>query len=52
MYNLNIARAIKKMSVNEMRDLMTVCYYHVMYEIQNESTLYSFSEYQGNSCSK
>ena len=30
----------------------TVCYYHVMYEFQSESTLYSLPECQGTPCSK
>ena len=31
---------------------LTVCYYHVMYEFQSESTLYILPEYQGTPCSK
>ena len=31
---------------------LTVCYYHVMYEFQSESTFYSLSEYQGTPCLK
>ena len=31
---------------------LTVCYYHVTYEFQSESTLYSLPDYQGTSCSK
>ena len=30
----------------------TVCYYHVTYEFQSESTLYSLPECQGTPCSK
>ena len=32
--------------------LLTVCYYHVMYEFQSESTFYSLHECQGSPCSK
>ena len=31
---------------------MAVCYYHVTYEVQSESTLYSLPECQGALCSK
>ena len=31
---------------------LTVCYYHVMYEFQGESTLYNLPECQGTPCSK
>ena len=31
---------------------MTVCYYHVTYEFQSESTLYSLPECQGTNYSK
>ena len=31
---------------------VTVCYYHVTYEVQSESTLYSLPECQGTPCSK
>ena len=31
--------------------LHTVCYYHVTYEFQSESTLYSLPECQGTPCS-
>ena len=31
---------------------ITACYYHVTYEFQNESTLYSLLECQGTPCSK
>ena len=32
--------------------LLTVCYYHVTYEFQSESTFYSLRECQGSPCSK
>ena len=32
--------------------LAAVCYYHVTYEFQSESTLYSLPECQGTPCSK
>ena len=35
-----------------MKNLLTVCYYHVTYEFQSESTLYSLPECQGTPCSK
>ena len=31
---------------------LTVCYYHVTYEFQSESTFYSLPECQGTPCSK
>ena len=31
---------------------LTVCYYHVTYEVQSESTHYSSPECQGAPCSK
>ena len=31
---------------------LTVCYYHVTYEFQSESSLYSLPECQGTPCSK
>ena len=31
---------------------MSVCYYHVTYEFQSESTVYSLPEYQKTPCSK
>ena len=31
---------------------LTVCYYHITYEFQSESTLYSLPECQGTPCSK
>ena len=31
---------------------LTVCYYHVTYEFQSESTLYNLTECQGTPCSK
>ena len=31
---------------------VTVCYYHVTYKVQSESTLYSLPKYQGTPCSK
>ena len=31
---------------------LTICYYHVTYEFQSESTLYSLPECQGTPCSK
>ena len=34
------------------RFLQSVCYYHVTYEFQSESTLYSVPECQGIPCSK
>ena len=30
--------------------VMTVCYYHVTYEFQSESTLYNLPECQGTPC--
>ena len=35
-----------------MKNLLTVCYYHVTYEFQSDSTLYSLPECQGTPCSK
>ena len=32
--------------------VLTVCYYHVTYEFQSESTLYSLPECEGTPCSK
>ena len=32
--------------------MLTVCYYHVTYEFQSESTLLSLPECQGTPCSK
>ena len=31
---------------------MTVCYYHVIYKFQSESTFYSLPKCQGNPCLK
>ena len=31
----------------EYYEILTVCYYHVMYELQSESTLFSLPECQG-----
>ena len=31
---------------------LSVCYYHITYEFQSESTLYSLPECQGTTCSK
>ena len=31
---------------------LTVCYHHITYEIQNDSTLFSLPECQGTPCSK
>ena len=32
--------------------ILTVCYYHVTYEFQNESKLYTLHEFQGTPCLK
>ena len=31
---------------------MTLCYYHIKYEFQSESAVYSLPKCQGTSCSK
>ena len=35
---------------NKEKSIVTVCYYHVTYEFQSESTLYSLPECQGTPC--
>ena len=42
-----MARSCGKMDI-----MLTVCYYHVTYAFQSESTLYSWPECQGTFCSK
>ena len=42
----------KKMSKLSNNYFSIVCYYHIRYEFQSESTLYSFPEFQGTSCLK
>ena len=38
--------------VTPSNDNLTLCFYHVMYEFQTESTLYSLPECQGTPCLK
>ena len=47
----NIA-TLKKKKKKKIINIMTVCYYHITYEFQIESTLYSLPECQGTACSK
>ena len=47
------AREASENLLNEILQIirfLTVCYYHVMYEFQSESTLYSLPEYQVTPC--
>ena len=37
--------------IHKYKLILTVCYYHVTYELQSESTLYSLPECQGTPCS-
>ena len=48
----DILLAEKSYETSENIAYQTVCYYHVMYEFQSESTLYSLPECLGTPCSK
>ena len=52
---MNGSKSVNK-NINNLHEralrLMTVCYYHAMYEFQSESTLYSVPECEGTPCSK
>ena len=41
-----------KVSTNTLISILTVCYYHVTYKFQSESTIYGLPECQGTPCSK
>ena len=44
---LSLTKKELKLHQEETGCYMTACYYHVTYEFQSESTLYSFPECQG-----
>ena len=50
----NLPEPIKRVLINHTKPTSTlsVCYYHVTYEVQSESTLYSLPECQGTPCWK
>ena len=45
-------KIVKKNTTKYWIRLIIVCYYHVTYEFQSESTLYSLPECHGTPCSK